>query len=527
VRLGFKLFDSEGVQLINTLALGADGLDAAAAEADKLGISFSRIDAAKVEDANDQLLRVGQVAKGLGQKLTVKLAPMISVISEKLIGAATEGDRRGKMITRAIGFAVKAVGVFANGIRGVKIIFAAVKLAADMFGAGVVAVFRTVIVGVVDAGNAIIGFVLTPLRKSIELAAKFSDSAKGALATLDAMTTIATPDIVSGMDAQLESLYGSISENREELQALLMADLPSAVIDQRWAEIQAEAEARAQETAAKIKANLAGGDGVTTEGEVVQTEQEIAAAEAKAQRERDQIAARLQRIDESHFTELEMLAAKLASEYEITAQARANDLIGQEEYEARLAQIKQRGEEAKTKLAATSEKARGAIVASSMGSIASAFTGGSKKQFKVQKAAALAQAAVALPASVIDAVKNAGGLPFGAWAGAATLTAGLAQIANIKKSSFGGGGGSISSSGGGGGSASSSPASAIAPSVGSQFNSNSKAEAPGRQVNITIAGDVVGDTAETILDKMRGLIEENDAVLFSSNSRQAQELATG
>ena len=55
VRLSFKLFDTEGVALVNTLASGRSGLDAAEAAARRFGTAVSRIDAAKIEIANDAI----------------------------------------------------------------------------------------------------------------------------------------------------------------------------------------------------------------------------------------------------------------------------------------------------------------------------------------------------------------------------------------------------------------------------------------------------------------------------------------
>ena len=58
VRLAMKLFDSEGVALVNTLAMGSDGLQAMRDEAEDLRLTFSRLDAAKVEELypNDQAI---------------------------------------------------------------------------------------------------------------------------------------------------------------------------------------------------------------------------------------------------------------------------------------------------------------------------------------------------------------------------------------------------------------------------------------------------------------------------------------
>ena len=66
--------------------------------------------------------------------------------------------------------------------------------------------------------------------------------------------------------------------------------------------------------------------------------------------------------------------------------------------------------------------------------------GQSKKIFEIGKTLALAQAAVSLPAAVVEAYKNGGGLPWAAVAAAATAAAGLAQINSIRSATFDGGG---------------------------------------------------------------------------------------
>ena len=50
-----KLFDSEGVKLLNLLDQGADGIGAMIEEAGELGIALNRVDLAKMEAANDAM----------------------------------------------------------------------------------------------------------------------------------------------------------------------------------------------------------------------------------------------------------------------------------------------------------------------------------------------------------------------------------------------------------------------------------------------------------------------------------------
>jgi len=84
VRLAMKLFDSEGVALVNTLAAGRDGLKELFLEADELGLVMSTKAASGVEKANDALLRLFKLGAGLRNQIVANLAPAIESLSTTL-----------------------------------------------------------------------------------------------------------------------------------------------------------------------------------------------------------------------------------------------------------------------------------------------------------------------------------------------------------------------------------------------------------------------------------------------------------
>jgi hypothetical protein len=102
VRLAFKLFDSEGVSLVNLLRLGADGIADLQAEADLLGLTFSRLDAAKVEAANDAMLRARQLLVGIGRVLAIEIAPYLEAGVSAFVQWANEGEGAGARIVHAL-----------------------------------------------------------------------------------------------------------------------------------------------------------------------------------------------------------------------------------------------------------------------------------------------------------------------------------------------------------------------------------------------------------------------------------------
>ncbi len=84
VRLAMKLFDSEGVALVNTLGLGKKGLIEMAAEADRLGVALSATAVEGVEDANDAFTRLSTLFRGIRDQTTAALAPALETLATTL-----------------------------------------------------------------------------------------------------------------------------------------------------------------------------------------------------------------------------------------------------------------------------------------------------------------------------------------------------------------------------------------------------------------------------------------------------------
>lgn len=128
VRLAFKLFDSEGVGLLNTLDAGVDGLQAMQDEAENFGIALSRVDAAKIEQANDAFYKTSLTTKGFTQALTAELAPIIQGISEELVNASNAAGGFGEVSTEVVNSLMKGFGFVGDVIRGWEFIFEGLAL---------------------------------------------------------------------------------------------------------------------------------------------------------------------------------------------------------------------------------------------------------------------------------------------------------------------------------------------------------------------------------------------------------------
>ena len=111
VRLAMKLFDSEGVALVNTLAGGSEALAAMAEEANILGLAMSRADTAQIEAANDAITKAKGVFTGLGNQLAVAFAPIIETIANLFRQSAVDTAEFGNIGQRV---ADSLVTVFAK-----------------------------------------------------------------------------------------------------------------------------------------------------------------------------------------------------------------------------------------------------------------------------------------------------------------------------------------------------------------------------------------------------------------------------
>ena len=122
VRLAMKLFDSEGVALVNTLGLGKEGLMQMAAEAGRLGLALSQDAVTGVEKANDAFTRVTSTFKGLRDQTVAKLAPALgflaTTLQNKVLGAMEDAD--GSVEIFAQGLAVNILQAVETAIKGLQ-----------------------------------------------------------------------------------------------------------------------------------------------------------------------------------------------------------------------------------------------------------------------------------------------------------------------------------------------------------------------------------------------------------------------
>jgi hypothetical protein len=98
------LFGKSGAELGPLLAQGASGLAEMGAEADKLGVSVSSVDAESTLRAGRAVDKVEDAISGVGQHIAAGLAPYIEDAANRMIAWAETGDHVGKIIGGAMEF---------------------------------------------------------------------------------------------------------------------------------------------------------------------------------------------------------------------------------------------------------------------------------------------------------------------------------------------------------------------------------------------------------------------------------------
>lgn len=128
-RIAQDLFGRSGLDMINMLAGGSEALKEAAEEADAFGTAISRVDAAKIEAANDAMYRAKQAVEGIGMSIAVELSPYIEHATNLFVNAAKEANGWRDEILSAIESIVMGIGYMLDVINGIQFAWYAAQLA--------------------------------------------------------------------------------------------------------------------------------------------------------------------------------------------------------------------------------------------------------------------------------------------------------------------------------------------------------------------------------------------------------------
>lgn len=108
-RVAQDLFGRSGIKMIKFLQGGSKGLEEAKVRAQQLGISLSRVDASKIEMANDAITELKALFRGAANQIAVSLAPFVKFLSDRLVNLGTAGTGMAGVIQGAFKTVVEAM----------------------------------------------------------------------------------------------------------------------------------------------------------------------------------------------------------------------------------------------------------------------------------------------------------------------------------------------------------------------------------------------------------------------------------
>ena len=431
VRLSMKLFDSEGVKLLNTLQMGSEALEQQEQIAIKLGTALSRVDAAKVENANDAMSTAGDALEGIINRVTVQLAPIIEALADSFVDASVEAEGFGDTIDKVVTGAIKVIGFFGDAWRGIEVIVKTLELGLTSFRAAWLESMRIMTVGM----EQFVNLGISGINKLIEAA--------------NMMPGVSIPAIekftfsAAGMFTRLADEAGAdLTRLKGELHELAMKKLPSQTMEEWVASIKA----KAQEVAEAMANSQGGGEG---KGGVNPIEQE--ALDARIEAIRQNLMTEQQLKAEAFNADIEAIKAKRELDLENAAMYNQMEKDLAQQHANELVSIAQDAADKEARIEELKQQAKINAISSAFSNASALMNTESRKLFKVGKMAAIAEATVTgINAAVTNFKKGSdiGGPPLGAAFAAASLAATGAQIQQIKSTQFGSAGAGQSIQGG-------------------------------------------------------------------------------
>lgn len=232
VALAFKLFDSEGVKLVNTLQGGSAALQSMMDEAKSLGIAFSRELGAKVEAANDAIARMRATTQGLFIHLVGELAPYLKAVADRFTAISLAGDGVAIRVREGFSLVITVVSKVADVAQVMVIAWKSAQLGMGLIILGIVETINIL----VQATKATMDFFGVEMPSNVA----------------DATATMAQGfrETIRGMHDELAALSAERwhSENAERF----LRDIEEAASKSADAIARATAEAQAQSQAASL-----------------------------------------------------------------------------------------------------------------------------------------------------------------------------------------------------------------------------------------------------------------------------------
>jgi hypothetical protein len=451
------VFGRSGLKMLKLMEeLKDKGLTPAVKELEALGFSMNRVDAAKVEAANDSMLRFNKAIQSVFQRLTVHLAPILEGVSNEFL-----------VMVKNAGGADKVMGDFVDsmvvGFGGV---------------ADAVTVVVRVIKAVVDEVMAVFNAVSSGFNNLKNFVGKFVDFQEENLGEL----------------GKLQKASGSIFDN-------LPSDKMKTFVDK----VRKSSQEAAEAVASSVESTKRTGDFTATF-----FENKAAATSSAMNSELESFKTGLlneEQAEIEHYNKrLEQLRTFIEAKRLTEEEAANARLTIEQQHQEALTEIQTRSAQERLSQITGAMQSQVSNISSAMQLITGSIGKESKKQFEITKVASIASALIKGYESVTSsfaAGARIGGPVLGAAFAATAAAATAAQIQSIRSQQFSGGG-TVSNSGGVSGGV-------VAGGTAQQTQQQTSIHIRGLDRGSLYSGDQVNDLLDAINEKVA-----DGSVLLSS-----------
>ena len=258
VRLAFKLFDSEGVKILNMLQEGSASLDGAMDRAKKLGIAFSEIQLAQLEEANDAMLDLKTLIGSIARVIAVQLGPLVTAFANTLIDLATTGEDTNTRLIDGLSYVAKAVLKVTNIWDAFKVSVIGLRVLAE-------GVFQSIVKGI----GWMVGKLASALDTMNDLASiaqsfatlsgmKWAEDLAGDIKSATSAASALSAAITESIEEYGDTVKNSIIEDREKIVKILTGPSTAEKLEKFFSKLYADAEKRAR---ARFEGRVKGGGG--------------------------------------------------------------------------------------------------------------------------------------------------------------------------------------------------------------------------------------------------------------------------
>ena len=495
VRLAFKLFDSEGVSLVNTLDEGSEKLRELGREAELAGLAVNRMDAAKIEAANDAFDKAQKLSVGFGRAIAVQVAPVVSDLASRFFNAAVEAGGMGEIVNSGMVAGLKVIGLFGDGLRGIQIIYQTLK-----------------------------ALSMEWVTKQIEALAYADEALTGFLNKIPGVTA----EVSQGLKYVANSLREETDAAWDGLHEKMMAPLPSDAIEEWYANVQRKSEEAALILAKDKENSLGAGGGGDGKEEVDALKLKL--GELKLLTDTHQ-ATTAESEQLAYLKRLEMLRENYESGVIPSLEAyHAHIANVAQKHQNKLTDMTKKAADKRLKYNGKSYKNETEAVLGFMSQQTSGIASESKEAFQLNKQLATANAMLKMGEAVQGAYafgNNVGGPYVGAAFAAVAAVVSFKNIQQIQSQQFSGGGSTASYNSSSG--VISSPAAPTDIESGSSVGFGEESE-PSGGLTIIFQGDVTGlnesDLADSLIETIQDRVNNQDLLLIEGSSANGRALGT-